>query len=85
MDNLPSEITRKIYEYDSPFKVEFDKVLRQLRCYCFIYRCSECFKPYNRCFCYCVDCRTYLRFCKQIYFQPSDMEEDELEEVIALS
>ena len=85
MDILPIEITRTIYEYDSTFKIVFDKVLRQLRCYCYIYRCSECFKPYNKCFCYCTDCRTYLRFCRQIYFEPNDMEEDELEDIIALS
>ena len=85
MDNLPIGITRQIYEYDRTFKIEFDKVLRQLRCYCFIYRCSECFKPYNRCYCYCPKCKTYLRFCRQIYFEPNDPEEDELNDIIELS
>ena len=85
MDILPIEITRKIYEYDSTYRELFDKALRQLRVFCFIYRCEICFKPYNRCLCYCVDCRTYLRFCKQIYFSPNDMEEGQLEDVIALN
>ena len=85
MENLPIEITRKIYEYDRTYREQFDKTLRQLRCYCFIYRCGICFKPYNICYCYCTDCRTYLRFCKQIYYQPSDLEEDELENIIALN
>ncbi len=85
MNNLPIDIIRNIYEYGNTYREQYDKTLRQLRCYCFIYRCNECFKPYNRCFCYCTDCRTYLRFCKQIYFEPNDMEEDQLEDVIALS
>ena len=45
MDKLPTEITRKIYEYDSTYKELFDKTLKQLRCYCFIYRCSQCLSP----------------------------------------
>ena len=85
MNNLPIDIIRNIYEYDNTFKIEFDKTLRQLRVFCFVYRCSECFKPYNKCFCYCNVCKTYLRFCKQIYFENNDPEEDELEDVIALS
>ena len=85
MESLPIEIIRKVYEYDPTYRDSFDKTLRQLRCFCFVYRCSECFKPYNKCFCYCNDCRTYLRFCRQIYYEPNDMEEDELEDVIALN
>jgi len=85
MNNLPIDIIRNIYGYDSTYRELFDKTLRQLRCYCLIYRCSECFKPYNKCFCYCNVCKTYLRFCKQIYFENHDPEEDELENIIALS
>ena len=85
MNNLPIDIIRNIYDYDNTYKEQFDKTLRQLRVFCFVYRCSECFKPYNKCFCYCNVCKTYLRFCKQIYFENNDMEEDELEEVIALN
>ena len=85
MNNLPNDIIRNIYGYDSTYRESFDKTLRQLRAFCFVYRCSECFKPYNKCFCYCNVCKTYLRFCKQIYFENNDMEEDELEDVIALS
>ena len=84
MDKLPIEIIRRIYEYDPTYREMVDKSLKQLRWYCFIYRCSECVKPYNRCFCYCVTCGTYLRFCRQIYFSPGDMEEDDLNDVIQL-
>ena len=59
MNNLPNDIIRNIYEYESTYRDQFDETLRQLRCFCFVYRCSECFKPYNKCFCYCNDCRTY--------------------------
>ena len=48
MDKLPVGITRTIYEYDNTYNIKFDKVLKQLSDHCFIYRCSECFKPYNR-------------------------------------
>ena len=85
MNNLPNDIIRNIYEHDSTYKEQFDKTLRQLRVFCFVYRCSECFKPYNKCFCYCNVCKTYLRFCKQIYFEPNDPEEDELNDIIELS
>ena len=85
MDNLPIEITRKIYEYDPTYRELFDKVFVSLRVHCFIYRCQLCFKPYNQCFCYCVVCRTYLRFCHQIYFDENSMEEDMLEHVIPMS
>ena len=36
MNNLPIEITRKIYEYDSTYHNVFKKVLVQLRCH-FLY------------------------------------------------
>ena len=85
MNNLPNDIIRNIYGYDSTYRESFDKALRQLRVFCFVYRCSECFKPYNKCFCYCNVCKTYLRFCKQIYFENNDPEEDELENIIELS
>ena len=85
MDKLPVEIIRKVYEYDPTYRESFDKTLRQLRVFCFVYRCSECFKPYNKCFCYCNVCKTYLRFCKQIYFENNDPEEDELNDIIELS
>ena len=85
MNNLPIDIIRNIYEYDNTYRDQFDKTLRQLRVFCFVYRCSECFKPYNKCFCYCNVCKTYLRFCKQIYFENNDREEDELNDIIELS
>ena len=49
MDNLPVEVIRKIYSYDSTYKIKFDKVLAQLTAHCVIYHCRICFKPYNNC------------------------------------
>ena len=85
MDKLPIEVIRNIYEYDPTYNIKFDRVLKQLYAHCFIYRCSECFKPYNHCFCYCSTCRTYLRFCRQIYYDQDSTYEDDLEQIIALS
>ena len=52
--------------------------------HCFIYRCSECFEPYNQCFCYCQTCGIYLRFCKQLYFKDGDMTEDDIIDIVGL-
>ena len=68
MTTLPSTIIQHVYEHVHTYNIKVDKVIKQLSAHCFIYGCSECFKPYNRCFCYCVTCGTYLRFCRQIYF-----------------
>ena len=84
MGNLPVEVIRQIYSYDPTYKEHFDQVLPQLNIQWFIYRCSECFKPYNQCFCYCPTCRTYLRFCRQIYFQMGDTTEDDVEDTVGL-
>ena len=70
---------------DAPtYRELFDKSLKQLSAHCLIYRCSECFKPYNRCFCYCETCRTYLRFCQQIYYDQDSVYEDDLNDFIQL-
>ena len=84
MDNLPVEVIRKIYSYDSTYKIKFDKVLTQLTAFCLIYHCRICFKPYNKCFCYCSVCKTYLKFCQQIYFDQLSTYEDELQVITAL-
>ena len=84
MDKLPIEITRTIYEYDSTYKELFDKSLRHLMAHSYTYRCSECFKAYKQCFCYCSTCRTYLIFCRQVYFDQDSIYEDELDTVIEL-
>ena len=84
MDNLPFEVIRQIYSYDPTYKYTLDKVLISLKVHCFIYRCSECYKPYNQCCCNCQTCRTYLRFCKQLYFKDGDMTEDDLEDIVGL-
>ena len=77
MLDLPIEIIRKIYEYDDTYKIKFDKVLKQFSAYFFIYRCSECFKPYNNCYCYCKTCKSYLKYCHQIYFDSNSTYEDD--------
>ena len=84
MDNLPIEITRKIYEYDSTYREIFNRVLIQLRVNFYIYNCHLCCKPSNKCFCYCNVCRTYLKFCKQIYFNQDSVYEDETPDIVQL-
>ena len=84
MDNLPVEVIRKIYSYDDTYKIKFDRVLTQLKAFCFIYHCRICFKPYNNCCCYCPNCRTYLKYCQQIYYSVNSTYEDELKMITAL-
>ena len=84
MDELPTTMIQHIYEYGSTYQVKFDKVILQMKMHCFIYRCSECFKPYNQCFCYCQTCGTYLKFCKQFYFKDGDMTEDDIIDIVGL-
>ena len=75
---FPDEVLINIYKYDCTYKDMFAKTIIQLNLHCFIYRCSECYKPYNQCFCYCQTCRTFLRFRRQLYFKDGDMTEDDL-------
>ena len=84
MDKLPSTITQHSYEYVNTYKIKFDKVLKQLSAHCFIYRCHMCFKEWNNCFCCCQVCKTYLKYCQQIYFDEYSTYEDELFDVIQL-
>ena len=84
MDKLPVEVKRRIYEYDSTSKIKSDKVLTQLTAHMFIYRCSECFKEWNKCFWYCKICRTYLRFCHHIYFDKNSAYEYDLNDIVQL-
>ena len=84
MDGLPIEVIRIIYEYDNTYKLRFDKVLKQLTAHCFIYNCRICCKPYNKCYCYCAVCKTYLKLCQQMYYDEYSTYEDELEKVIVL-
>ena len=84
MDKLPFEVSRQIYSYDPAHKGIVDTVLIQLKVHCFVYRCPECFKPYNQCVCYGQTCRTYLILCKQLYFKDGDMTEDDLEYIVGL-
>ena len=84
MDNLPVEVIRKIYSYDDTYKIKFDRVLTQLTAHCFIYNCKMCFKPYGNCYCYCPCCKTYLKYCQQIYYSINSTYEDELKMITAL-
>ena len=84
MAKLPVEVIRRIYEYDSTYKIRFDKVLTQLTAHCFIYNYRICFEPYNNCCCYCVVCKTYLKLCQQIYFDEMSTYEDEFKMITAL-
>ena len=85
MDKLPSNIFQHIYEYDNTYKIKFGEVLKQLSAHCFIYNCHKCFKTWNKYYCYCSVCKTYLKFCQQIYYDELNTYEDELGNIIALS
>ena len=84
MDKLPTNTIQHIYESDNTYTYIFDKVVSSFNVHCVIYRCSECFAPYNQCVCHCQTCRTYLRFCRQLYFKDGDMTEDDLEDIVGL-
>ena len=85
MDKLPVEITRKIYEYDSTYRDIFKRVLIQLRVNFYVYNCHLCCRPWKSCYCYCSVCKTYLKYCHQIYYnQDDDYEEDDLPDIIPL-
>ena len=81
MDKLPIEVIRQIYEYDNTYKIKLDKVLKQLSAHCFIHNCHKCFKPWHNCYCYCVVCKTYLKYCQQIYYDEKNTYVDELEQL----
>ena len=86
MDKLfPDEVIRNMYKYDSTYKHIVEQVLLQLTMHCFMYRCSEGYKQYNQCFCYCQTCRTYLRLCRQIFYEAGDMTEDDLEDIVPMT
>ena len=84
MDKVPIGVIRQIYEYDSTYKIKFDKVLKQLSAHCFIHNCHKCFKPWNNCYCYCEICRTYLNYCHQICYDEMSTYEDDLNDVVQL-
>ena len=84
MDKLQIEVIRRIYEYESTYKIKFGKVLNQLSAHIYIHKFSECFKEWNKCFCYCKICRTYLRFCHQIFFDKDSVYEDDLNDIVQL-
>ena len=84
MDKLSVEVIRRIYECDNTYKIKFGKVLTQLTAHCFIYNCRICLKPYNNCCCYCVVCKTYLKFCQQAFYDEMSTYEDELQMITAL-
>ena len=65
-------------------KTTFDKVLKQLMAHCFIYNCHQCFKPWNNCYCYCKVCKTYIEYCKQIFYDELSTYEDDLAIIIPL-
>ena len=79
MDKLPTTIIKPIY---MNMKILINSKLIKL--HCFMYRCSECFKPYNQCCCYCQTCGTYLRFYKQLYVKDGDMTEDDIIDIVGL-
>ena len=85
MNKLPFEVIIHIYSCDPTYKYIIDKILISLKVHCFMYRCYECYKPYNQCFCYCQTCSTYLRFCKQLYYDSNSMTEDDIKDLVGLN
>ena len=60
-----------------------DRVLKQMTAHCFIYYCHKCFEPWNNYYCCCPVCKTYPRYCHQIFNEMSTYE-DELEAITPL-
>ena len=85
MDTLPTTIIQHIHEYDNTYTYIFDKVSLSFKLHCFTYRCSECCSHYNECYCYCTTCRTFLRFCKQLYFDSNSMTEDDAIDIVPMT
>ena len=75
---LPVEILRHIYEYDSTYRDEFERSLVRIKVDFYLYKCNDCHKRWQKCNCYCKTCKTYKRFCQQIYYDEGDEVEDTL-------
>ena len=60
------------------------KVLKQMTAHCFTYNCHKCFKPWNNCYCYCPVCKTYPKYCHQIFYDEMGTYEDDLAIIIPL-
>ena len=84
MDKLPSTIIEQISEYDNTYRVKVGKVLQQLSAHCFIYNCHKCSKPWGNCYCYCLVCKTYLKYCHQKLYGEMGAYEDDLAIIIPL-
>ena len=92
MDKLPVEVIRRIYEYDYTYKIDVDKVLTQLAAHVFIYRCSECFKEWNKCCFVIVKCVElifafaiiYIYIYIYIYFDKDRVYEYDLNDIVQL-
>ena len=84
MEQLPTTIIQHVYQYDSTYRVKFDKVLKQMTAHCFIYNCHKYFKPWNSCYCDCLVCKTYLKCCHQTFYDEMNTYDDELEALIPL-
>ena len=81
---FPDEVIRNIYSHDPTYKEHVGKVLKQMLAHCFIYDCHKCFKQWNNCYCYCKVCKTYLKYCLQIFYDEMNTYEDELAIIIPL-
>ena len=81
---FPDGVVRTIYSYYPTYKEHFDKVLKQMMAHCFIYNCHKCFKPWNNCCCYCKVCKTYLKYCHQIFYGEMSTCDDGLAMIIPL-
>ena len=80
MDKLPSNIIQHIYEYDPTYK--FWNSCLPISTYTDVPNVS---KNGIHVFGYCKICRTYLRFCHQIYFDKDSVYEYDLNDIVQLS
>ena len=69
---LPVEILRNIYEYDSTYRDVFERSLMIIKVDFYLYKCVDCHKRWQKCNCYCKTCKTFKRFCQQIYYEEDD-------------
>ena len=84
MGKLPSTMIQHIYEYGNTYNIKFGKVLKQLSAHCFIYSCHKCSKPWNNCYCYCLVCKTYLKYCQRVFYDEMGTYEVDLAIIIPL-
>ena len=84
IDKLPIEVIRQMYGYGNTYKIKFDKILNQLSAHIYIYRCSECFKEWNKWFAAAKFAEPVLDFAITFFYDQGSVYEDDLNDIIQL-